>query len=138
VEYPAPQLNLIDLEGKPVSLVELQGEIVLVNNWAVWCPFCEAEMPQLEAYFQNHKEEAFHLVGINVGDQAGDVRDYVQRRAITFPIWVDPKGVTFDAFKNQHLPSSYVIDRSGTVRLAWNGPIGLDLLERFVTPLLEQ
>ncbi len=95
-------------------------------------------MPQFEAYFQNHKEEDFLLVGINVGDSEGEVRDYVQKKAMTFPVWVDPKSKTFDAFKNQHLPSSYVIDKSGMVRLAWNGPIGQDLLEAFVTPLLEQ
>ncbi|MGD2156767.1 MAG: TlpA disulfide reductase family protein [Anaerolineales bacterium] len=138
VEYPAPNLNLIDLKGNSVSLVELQGQVILVNNWAVWCPFCDAEMPQLEAYFQNHKENDFLLVGINVGDSLVDVTEYLQKRSISFTIWVDPKRVTFDAFKNQRLPSSYVIDKNGTVRLAWNGPIGLDLLERFVTPLLEQ
>jgi hypothetical protein len=42
------------------------------------------------------------------------------------------------AFRNDYLPNSYLIDRAGSVRLAWTGAISLAMLEKYVTPLLEE
>ena len=41
VDYDAPQLTLSDLEGVEHSLTDYQGQIVLVNLWATWCPPCK-------------------------------------------------------------------------------------------------
>lgn len=41
-----------------------------------------------------------------------------------------------EAFKNYNLPSSYVIDRDGVVRLAWSGVISREMLEKYVTPMV--
>jgi thiol-disulfide isomerase/thioredoxin len=92
VNYLAPDLELVDLSGVPVSLENLSGQVVLVNNWATWCP-------------------------------------------PTFPIWLDPTGLALRVFQNNALPSSYVIDKSGVVRLIWMGAVSLEALENYVTPL---
>jgi thiol-disulfide isomerase/thioredoxin len=42
VNYPSPELSLTDLQGLPVSLEDHLGKVVLVNNWATWCPPCKA------------------------------------------------------------------------------------------------
>ena len=57
VDFPAPELALENLGGDPVTLSEFRGQVVLVNNWATWCPPCRAEMPELEAYFRAHVDE---------------------------------------------------------------------------------
>ncbi len=136
VEFPAPKLELVNLEGEPVSLETLRGQIVMVNNWATWCPPCRAEMPELEAYYQAHKEDDFVLVGINSGDQSNQVLEFIQEYNLTFPMWLDPTGLAIHAFKNNALPSSYVLDKSGTVRLVWSGAVDLETLETYVTPML--
>ncbi len=61
---------------------------------------------------------------------------FVKQYQLTFPIWLDPHGLALEVFRNFSLPSSYVIDRGG-VRLAWSGVISREMLEKYVTPLVE-
>jgi peroxiredoxin len=138
VDYPAPKLSLKDLDGQAVSLADYAGQVVLVNNWAYWCPPCRAELPILERYYQEHQAEGFSIVGIESGSPAKTVQYYVDQYGLTFPIWLDPKIKAVAAFGNRSLPNSYVIDRDGQVRLAWTGPINRAMLEQYVSPLLEQ
>ena len=138
VDYPAPKLSLKDLNGETVSLADYAGQVVLVNNWAYWCPPCRAEMPILERYYQDHQAENFTIIGIESGGPAQTVQYYVDQYRLTFPVWLDPKIKAVAAFGNRSLPNSYVIDEEGQVRLAWTGPISRAMLEQFVTPLLEQ
>jgi thiol-disulfide isomerase/thioredoxin len=135
VNYLAPDLELVDLSEVPVSLENLSGQVVLVNNWATWCPPCRAEMPELEAYYRDHQDEGFILVGINSGDRQDQVDDFIREYDLTFPIWLDPTGLALRVFQNNALPSSYVIDKSGVVRLIWMGAVSLEALENYVTPL---
>lgn len=137
VEFPVPQLDLMDLNANPANLAQYKGNVVLINNWATWCPPCKAEMPALQAYYEQHEEDGFVLIAINAGDQAPDVEEFVRTYGLTFPVWLDPDTKTLSAFRNDALPSSYVVDQEGTVRLTWTGPVNLDVLEKFVTPLLE-
>ena len=136
--YPAPQLALIDLQGKPVSIEEYHGQVILVNNWATWCPPCKIEMPGLQAYFTTHAAEGFVVVAIESGEPVDQVATFVKEFGLTFPVWLDPQGMALDTFKNWDLPSSYVIDRQGIVRLSWTGGINQPTLEQYVTPLLEE
>jgi peroxiredoxin len=136
VNFPAPRISLTDLTSQNVSLSDYQNNIILVNNWATWCPPCKAEMPTLQAYYQAHKDQGFVIIAIESGESLDEVTDFVQQYSLTFPVWLDAEGVALEVFKNWDLPSSYVIDRTGTVRLTWTGEISLDMLDKYVTPLL--
>lgn len=138
VNYPAPDLQLTDLQGNPVAISDYLGQVVLVNNWATWCPPCKAEMPVLEAYHQDHQAQGFSVIAIEAGEPVSMVSDFARQYKLSFPVWPDPETRALAAFRNDSLPSSYVIDRSGTVRLAWTGAITREALENTITPLLEQ
>jgi cytochrome c biogenesis protein CcmG/thiol:disulfide interchange protein DsbE len=137
VEFSAPDLSLIDLQGNPVALKDYQGKVILVNNWATWCPPCKAEMPSFEAFYQDHKEDGFTIVAIEAGQPQAEVASFVNSYKLSFPIWLDSHNKSLDAFRNQRLPNSYLIDRNGTVRLAWTGAISRQMLDQYVTPFLE-
>lgn len=138
VEYPAPELALPGLDGIEYSLADYRGQVVLVNNWATWCPPCKAEMPTLQDYYDRHRLDGFTLIAIEAGDKADNVRQFVQDYGLTFPVWVDQGLRALSAFRNESLPSSYVIDRQGVIRLTWTGPISAEMLEKYVTPLVEE
>lgn len=138
VHFPAPELSLIDLDGNSVSLDGLRGNFVLVNNWATWCPPCLEEMPTLEAFYREHQGKGFTLVGIEAGQPAQQVADFVEEYGLSFPIWLDAEGEALRGFFNNALPSSYLIDPGGTVVLAWTGAISQAALEQYVTPILEE
>lgn len=138
VEFPAPSLTLQDTKGLPRSLADYKGQVVLVNNWATWCPPCKAEMPTLQSYYDAHRQQGFVLIAVEAGDPEQDVAQFVSEYALTFPVWLDPQNLSLQAFRNDALPNSYVIDRRGVVRLAWVGAISQAMLEKYVTPLLEE
>lgn len=135
---PAPEITLIDLEGNRVSLSDYRGNVVLVNNWATWCPPCKAEMPALESYYRAHAKEGFMVIAIESGASAPEVIDFVEQYQLTFQVWLDPDGKALAAFQNWNLPSSYVIDRNGIIRMAWTGAVSETVLEEYLTPLLEE
>ena len=138
VSFPAPALELSDLQGGKASLKDYRGQVVLVNNWATWCPPCRAEMPTLEAYFEDHRDQGFALIGIEAGDPQADVAEFVERNQLSFPIWLDPQNESLKGFYNSGLPNSYVIDRDGSVVMGWTGAISREMLEKHLTPLLKE
>ena len=138
VNYPAPQLALENVNGKTESLADFGGQVLLLNNWATWCPPCKAEMPTLKKFHDAHSAEGFTIIAVEAGDGKDEVLQFANSLGLTFPIWLDPDGAALNAFKNGSLPNSYVIDRSGTVRYAWTGEISLAMLEKYVTPLIAE
>ncbi len=138
VHYAAPDLSLKNLQGSSESLADYRGSVVLVNNWATWCPPCKAEMPTLEAYHEQHASQGLVIIAIEAGDGLENVQPFVQSYGLQFHVWLDPQNASLSAFRNPNLPNSYVLDRSGTVRYAWTGEISRTMLEKYVTPLLNE
>ena len=138
VNQPAPELTLFDLDGKQVSLSDFTGQVVLLNNWATWCPPCREEMPAFKAYYEKYREEGFQVVAVEAGQPESEVRDFVEQQGLEFIILLDPENLSLETFQHSSLPNSFVIDRRGHLRLAWLGAINLPTLEKYVTPLLEE
>jgi peroxiredoxin len=138
VNFAAPELSLENIQGETRSLADYRKDVVLVNNWATWCPPCKAEMPTLSAYYNEHSAEGFTIIAIEAGDEKTAVSEFAQSYNLKFQVWLDPNGAALKAFGNGSLPNSYVIDRSGTVRYAWTGEINQAMLEKYVTPLLTE
>src|SRR4030043_603854 len=106
VNFPAPDLSLTNLAGENVSISDYAKQIVLINNWATWCPPCRDEMPTLSRYYKKHKEEDFVLIGIDAGDPADEVENFAKEYKLTFPILLDPNNRSLIAFRNDSLRSS--------------------------------
>jgi cytochrome c biogenesis protein CcmG, thiol:disulfide interchange protein DsbE len=138
VNFEAPNLSLRDLHGNAVSIQDHQGKVILINNWATWCPPCKAEMPALQSFYETHQDEGFILIAIDAGDPPSNVEEFVHTYGLSFPVWLDPENQALEAFKNFGLPSSYVVDKEGFVQLAWTGAISDAMLEKYVAPLLEE
>ena len=136
VDYPAPELALENIKGHTESLTDFRDRVILVNNWATWCPPCKAEMPTLVAFYNDHVKDGLMIIAIEAGDPKDQVQKYADIFQMPFSVWLDPTRKSGEAFKNHSLPNSYVIDRAGTVRLMWTGEINRAMLEKYVTPLL--
>ncbi len=137
VEFPVPELALENIQNGTEALADYQGQVLLVNNWATWCPPCKAEMPSLQKFYEAHSGEGFMIVAINAGDDRAPVEQFVNEYGLTFTVWLDPTGSALNAFRNANLPSSYVVDRTGVVRYAWTGEISYEMLEKYLTPIIQ-
>lgn len=78
VNYIAPVVQLQDFDGNPVSLTDYRGQVVLVNNWATWCPPCKEEMPTLQAYFNAHQQDGFTIMAVESGNSPQEVARFVE------------------------------------------------------------
>jgi cytochrome c biogenesis protein CcmG/thiol:disulfide interchange protein DsbE len=136
MDYSAPELELTTLDGAPVSLADFRGRVVLVNLWATWCPPCREEMPTLNSFYEQYKDQGFVLIAINQEESREVVEPFVEEFGLTFPVWLDEDYLAEDAFKTVHLPSSYVIGRDGNVRLMWIGAISEANLEKYIPDII--
>jgi cytochrome c biogenesis protein CcmG/thiol:disulfide interchange protein DsbE len=136
VEYDAPDLTLPNLLGEEESLTDYEGKVVLVNLWATWCPPCKAELPVLQGFYEDYADQDFVIIGIDFGEPEETVAAFVENARLTYPIWVDEGQESGLAFNSYSLPSSFVIDRNGTIVLAWTGQISRSMLEKYVAPVI--
>jgi thiol-disulfide isomerase/thioredoxin len=90
VNFPAPELTLMDLQGRARSLADYRGQVVLINLWATWCPPCKEEMPTLQAFYEQHKERGFVIVAINDGESREDVLRFVNEPNRRFTRLISP------------------------------------------------
>jgi peroxiredoxin len=93
-------------------------------------------MPTLVTFYNEHVKDGLMIIAIEAGEPKDQVQVFADQYQMPFSVWLDPHGKSLNAFKNGSLPSSYVIDRTGTVRLTWTGQINREMLEKYVTPLL--
>jgi peroxiredoxin len=136
VNYAAPDLTLTNLDGKTVALKDYRGSVVLVNLWATWCPPCREEMPTLQVFYEKYKNDGFVLLAINQEEPRDVVAPFVEEYGLTFPIWLDLNYEAETKFNTMNLPSSYVIDRGGIVRLMWVGGVSEKNLEYYVPKVI--
>ena len=109
-------------DGGSFKLSAQRGKVVLVNFWATWCPPCLEEMPAMERLWRRHKDAGFVLVAISLDADPKKVPPFVSARKFSFPIALDPKMAVAEKYGVRALPSSFVIDRAGTMTGVALGP----------------
>ena len=121
---PAPNFTLPGLDGRPVSLSDYRGKVVLVNIWATWCAPCVAEMPSMERLYQRLKGDSFEILAVSI-DTAGvsTVAPFVKKHRLTFPALIDSQGITRIAYKISGVPESFIINRQGLLVKKIVGPL---------------
>ena len=110
----AATFTLHDLRGKPWSLQDLKGKVVLVNFWATWCPPCRKEMPDMNTLYKRFHDQGLVVLAISNEEEAV-VRKFVSEHPYGFPILLDPGGATGKAYLVQGIPKSFIYDRGGQI-----------------------
>ena len=137
----APAFTLDTLSGESTALADHAGKVVIINMWATWCGPCRAEMPALQAFYDEHRDQGLEILAVNntVNDGEASVQDFVDEFDLTFPILLDHDGDVTRQYQVRSLPATFVIDRSGVVRsVIFGGPIDKATLETEVGVLLEE
>jgi cytochrome c biogenesis protein CcmG, thiol:disulfide interchange protein DsbE len=119
----APALPTERLSGVPVSVASLRGRPAFVNFWASWCGPCETEAPSLERFARSLAGRA-RLVGVNWEDLShANALAFIHRYSWTFPNLRDPDGTVGRRYGiTTFLPTTFVLDSSGRLRLTLRGP----------------
>lgn len=132
----APNFAFQKADGSTVTLADFRGQPVLVNFWATWCGPCRQEMPDLVRLYETHTDEGLVILEVNVAESPEAVSTFVQEFGMTMPVIMDSRGEVMDAYKTQSLPSSFFIDREGTIQVRWIGFLSSDLMETHLEKIL--
>jgi len=117
----APTFQLNSSLGKPVSLADLKGQVVLINFWASWCGPCRQEMPILDQLYRSYQPAGFTLIGVNVEPNAADAQKFLKTTPVSFPILFDPTSAVSMLYQVSGMPSTIIVDRTGKIRYVHHG-----------------
>jgi peroxiredoxin len=118
----APAFSLPDLEGKgKVDLSQYRGKVVWLDFWASWCPPCLSSLPELEKMRKQMPAKEFQIVAINVDKDPKKARKFLKKNPVGYPSASDPKGSMPEMFGLETMPTSYLIDRDGTIKHVHKG-----------------
>ena len=138
VGHLAPPFELVDPSGEMISLEDFKGKAVIVNFWATWCPPCKAEMPDLQAFYDENKEKGIVVIGVDQAENAKTVNKFLQEfeTVITYPIVLDTRKKVSRDYRIFGLPSTFFIDREGVVQAVWPGFLNTEVLEEKAVKIL--
>ncbi|MDZ7661375.1 TlpA disulfide reductase family protein [Thiohalophilus sp.] len=134
-----PSLRLSGLDDREYTLEDYRGDVVLVNFWASWCPPCVHEMPSMERLQNRLQDRPFTILAVNMAEDKPTIRDFLDNKVnVTFPILLDRDGKALKQWEVFAFPTSYVIDKQGSIRYAlfgsvdWERPDILDKIEKLI------
>jgi peroxiredoxin len=117
---PAPDFTLTTLDGQEFTLSELHGTPIVLNFWATWCGPCQREMPALQTASQRYDGEVI-IVGVDQGEQAQVVEQYVDQLGVTFPVPLDEDATVTGRYNVRGMPTTFFVDADGIIRYTWTG-----------------
>lgn len=82
-----PEFAIADLDGAIRNIKEWDGQVILLNFWATWCPPCLSEIPGFIELQNQYGEQGFQVIGIAI-DEEEAVREFVARLKINYPVMV--------------------------------------------------
>lgn len=135
---PAPEVKGTTLDGRPLTLADFKGKIVVVNFWASWCAPCRAEAPSMQKIYEETKASGVQFVGIDIKDGKDNAQAFLRTFKITYPSLYDQAGQAALAFRDippNAVPSTLVIDRRGAIAARAIGGVSYTSLRDIVTRL---
>ena len=133
-----PTIETLALSDNDASLA---GKITLVDFWASWCAPCKVSFPSMEALYTTYKDRGFQILAINVDDNLKAKDQFLKRMKPSFNIALDSEKKAVQSAGIDVIPSCYLIDRNGVIRLVhqgWHGKTSTDELAFHIEELLKE
>jgi cytochrome c biogenesis protein CcdA/thiol-disulfide isomerase/thioredoxin len=127
--------------GRPLSIAGLRGRVVLVDFWTYSCINCQRELPHVEAWYRAYHRDGLEVVGVHTPEfpfehVVGNVAAAAQHLGVRFPVAIDDRYQTWDAYRNEYWPAEYLVDQNGEIRHTAFGEGGYATTEEDIRLLL--
>jgi cytochrome c biogenesis protein CcdA/thiol-disulfide isomerase/thioredoxin len=127
--------------GKPLTMPQLRGKVVLVDFWTYSCINCQRTLPHVEAWYRDYAKDGFVVVGVHTPEFAfehvvSNVRTEAAAFGVRYPVAIDDNYDTWNAYDNEYWPADYLIDAQGVVRHVHFGEGDYSTTEQLIRELL--
>jgi len=126
-----PEFAMMDIEGNVRNIKDWDGQVVLLNFWATWCPPCLEEIPGFIEVQQDMENRGFQIIGVAV-DNEENIRAFADEMAMNYPILAGEMEAIELAQKYGNnigaLPFSAIIDKNGKITHTIMGELSKDRL----------
>lgn len=139
--FKSPDFEVMTIDGGEVKLSDYHGQPIILNLWASWCPPCRAEMPALQKVYQSYRDQGLVVLAVNLTTQDSEdaARKFISELEVNMPILLDTSGEAARIYESGALPTTYFIDRFGTINeVVVGGPLSEALLFIRAEELLDQ
>lgn len=121
---PAKKFSLNDLTGEQIALEDFQGQVLLVNFWATWCPPCVHELPSIQALKDHFSDQSFEVLALNMGERGKDIENFLKafETKLDFPILLNADLNVAKNWNVRAMPTSLFIDKNGDIAETYVGP----------------
>jgi len=131
--FTLPQLREPD---KTFSAADMRGQVWLLNVWASWCVSCREEHPVLVEF---SKSRTVPIIGLNYKDQNPDAMRWLTQFGDPYTLSItDADGRVGIDYGVYGVPETYVIDKTGTIRMKQIGPVTPQVLQEKILPLIRE
>lgn len=120
-DYPAaPEFNLKN-DTQAVELSAYRGKVIYIDFWASWCRPCKRSFPWMAEMKSKYADQSFEIIAINLDDDKTLAQAFLNTQKINFQIAYDPDQVVAKRYAVDGMPSSYLIDSNGKLRVRYTG-----------------
>lgn len=136
-EAKAKDFDIELIGGKQFQLDEQQGKVVLMNIWATWCAPCREETPELVDLYTKYKDQGLVILGVSIDEQGMSVvKPFIEKYEVNYPMVIDD-GTIMDKYgPTMGIPTTYIIDKKGSLRYFAVGAVTNKELEPRIKALL--
>jgi peroxiredoxin len=121
VSKQGPAVTFQRADGGTVHLADYKGKVVLIDFWASWCQPCQTAFPALDALHRDLENRGVEVLAVNLDERRRDAETFLTAHPHTMTVLFDPAGTSPMAFGVRGMPSSFVLDRRGTIRYTHMG-----------------
>lgn len=130
---PVSDFSLPDLQGKQQSLAQYRGKWVIINYWATTCPPCVKEIPELEDFYNRHKDKDAVVLGVNYEDiKSSWLKDFISSVHLTYPVLRAREGVPTPFGSIVMLPTTIIVSPAGHLMGVQRGGVTAKALEGYL------
>lgn len=113
---------------------QAKDRVVIVNFWATWCVPCIAEMPSLQALYDDYGDKVDFL--LVTSDDANTIKPFMKERKFTLPVFNQINNAP-EAFNTKTIPKTFLVNKQGTIlieagRADWNTKKIRKLLDKLI------